>query len=364
MELWRPIAAAAAAVTLMRLSASKENDEPVRWQQPTAASASDDTPLSQDHVASWRQRGYVAVDGLLPPELIAAARREMDLTPPGRLGNGLMLPSLPSLNAISTHLRLRTAARQLLGTKSLTLLQSEAWSKAAATFGGKYDNQDQRMHVTRADAQTTASGQHPTAQLAPCCRRWTIPTITSRIRRRGTRPRRSWRSCTSTASSAAAAPRESCRAPAPTTPRTHGLTRACRASAAPSGSTTARRPRRTTPSRSRRRRPSAPRCARAALYPLPTGGRRRLRSAMTPFAVHPGQVRARGGGGLPAGHGAPVSVRRVAPRRAARAARAAAPRAQPRARALRRDAHHAVELPTPAACRWLAARAGGRRGGR
>ena len=105
MELWRPIAAATAAVTLMRLSASKENDEPVRWQQPTAASGSDDTPLSQDHVASWRQRGYVAVDGLLPPELIAAARREMDLTPPGRLGRGLMQPSLPSLNAISRPTR-------------------------------------------------------------------------------------------------------------------------------------------------------------------------------------------------------------------------------------------------------------------
>ena len=49
--------------------------------------------------------------------------------------------------------RLVAAARQLLGTPELTLLQSEAWSKspqgsmASLLPRSSYDNQDQRMHM-------------------------------------------------------------------------------------------------------------------------------------------------------------------------------------------------------------------------
>ena len=131
---------------------------------PTDALPDDDVPLTPQQVSSWRDQGFVLVQGLVPEELVSAAQEEMAATPPGPLTRGLMLPSSSdALNKISTHRRPRSAVRQLLGTGSLTLLQSEAWSKVAATFGGRYDNQDQRMHVTRADAQTTASAQRKKA---------------------------------------------------------------------------------------------------------------------------------------------------------------------------------------------------------
>ena len=57
-----------------------------------------------------------------------------------------------ALNKISTHRRPRSAVRQLLGTGSLTLLQSEAWSKSPAPSWLpdpklSYSNSDQRMHM-------------------------------------------------------------------------------------------------------------------------------------------------------------------------------------------------------------------------
>ena len=148
----RSVAAATAALTSLSLMLPRaQDDDDVRWQEPTGAGTSDEAPLSAEQIASWRERGFAAVDGLFPQELIDDARREMHETPPGRLGRGLMLPSLPSLDAISTHPRLRAAARQLLGTDRLTLMQSEAWAKSPTTFaGGPYDNRDQRVRRSTA----------------------------------------------------------------------------------------------------------------------------------------------------------------------------------------------------------------------
>ena len=120
----------------------------------STASTSDVAPLTAEQVASWQDRGFALVNGLLPDELIHAALDEMSRDPPGPLSRGHMFPSgLSSLNAISTHPRLRAVASQLLGTSALTLLQSEAWSKVAPTLTtglmgqSAYSNSDQRMHM-------------------------------------------------------------------------------------------------------------------------------------------------------------------------------------------------------------------------
>ena len=121
---------------------------------------------------------FTAVDGLFPRELIDDARREMDGTPPGRLGRGLMLPSLQTLDSISTHPRLRAAARQLLGTDRLTLTQSEAWSKSPTTFGhGAYDNRDQRVRRARPPQRRASREPHSRLLGRRRCT-WIIPTTT------------------------------------------------------------------------------------------------------------------------------------------------------------------------------------------
>ena len=105
----------------------------------------------------------------------------------GGLSRGLMFPSSsPALNAISTHPRLRAATAQLLGTSSITLLQSEAWSKSPPAGGTKllglvgkvlgtllqsdavnpinaYSNSDQRMHMDYPNHYLT----HPSPWASP-----------------------------------------------------------------------------------------------------------------------------------------------------------------------------------------------------
>ena len=127
---------------------------------PSAARGFDEPlPLSPEQVASWRERGFAVVDGLLPAALVAAARDDLRDMEVGPLTRGAQFPSgSAALDAVSTHARLRAAVAQLLGAPRLQLLQSEAWSKraepsAAAAArallgaGAAYSNADQRMHM-------------------------------------------------------------------------------------------------------------------------------------------------------------------------------------------------------------------------
>jgi len=143
--------------------------EPTRVLDPES-----DEPLTPMQVASWREQGFALVQDLFPSELIAAARDEMCLTPPGPLTRGLKFPSSSNaLNTISTHQRLRSAVAQLLLHESgLQLLQSEAWSKRAPDYasllrgavgGNAFSNSDQRMHMDYPNHYLT----HPAPWAAP-----------------------------------------------------------------------------------------------------------------------------------------------------------------------------------------------------
>ena len=143
-------------------------------EYPTAAHLSAAGPLTSEQVASWRERGFVLVDGLLPSDAIDAAVRETRAWPPGPLSRGHLFPStLSSLNDISIHPRLRAAVAQLLGHGGgLQLLQSETWSKTAAERGlglesllmpARYSNNDQRIHMDYPNHYLT----HPSTWDAP-----------------------------------------------------------------------------------------------------------------------------------------------------------------------------------------------------
>ena len=121
-------------------------------------------PLGRAHVTSWRERGSVLVDGLLPDDLVAAVAEmaaaafpvpaDVDLAMPADFGSGgrFVFPSdAPAVNTLTLHPRLLGAVAQLLGTpvSDLRLTQSDLWVKYGRTArsGDPVDNDDQRMHV-------------------------------------------------------------------------------------------------------------------------------------------------------------------------------------------------------------------------
>jgi hypothetical protein len=134
-----------------------------RWEEPGAA-IPHGNPLSNSQIESWRERGFVLVDGVLPQKLIERARADATaLFPkPGSpeseslsdFGSGgrLQFPaSRESVNQITLHPRLLAAVAQLLDVRvsELRLTQSDLWPKYGRTTrsGGDRDNDDQRIHV-------------------------------------------------------------------------------------------------------------------------------------------------------------------------------------------------------------------------
>lgn len=120
--------------------------------------------LHAEQVRSWRENGFALVDGLFPADLIERARAEsVPLFPTAGSpeseavtdygSEGLMEFPTPSdaINEITLHPRLLGAISQLLGVRvrDLRLTQSEPWPKYGRRSGpaGRFDNQDQRMHV-------------------------------------------------------------------------------------------------------------------------------------------------------------------------------------------------------------------------
>ena len=129
-------------------------------EQPSSpqVAAASSAVLTEQQVLSWREAGFVCVDGLFAPEVVSAAVKESEETFPqpsphesavdlrerysGRSASiGIGRPDIvfpyasPALNAMTLEPRLITAAAQLLGETSssnLRLTQSLLWAKYGA----------------------------------------------------------------------------------------------------------------------------------------------------------------------------------------------------------------------------------------
>jgi hypothetical protein len=135
------------------------------YATPAAApETSSGLPLHPEQIQAWRENGFALVDGLFAADLIERARAEClpffpspgsseseEVTDYGSQGTMEFPSPSDSINEITLHPRLIGAVSQLLGVDvwDLRLTQSEPWAKygRANRAGGRFDNQDQRMHV-------------------------------------------------------------------------------------------------------------------------------------------------------------------------------------------------------------------------
>ena len=119
--------------------------------------------LTAAQLASWRERGFALVDGVLPTELCdrleayalercpeVGSEAAAAVTNFG--GGRFRFPSTcDALNEATLHPRLLRAMAQLLGiaVHELRLTQSEVWPKygRSRTSDDPFDNDDQRIHV-------------------------------------------------------------------------------------------------------------------------------------------------------------------------------------------------------------------------
>ena len=133
----------------------------MKFVEPTLVDT-DSSTLTDIQVESWREQGFVLVDGLLPIDIIcklfdAAISRfpAADSDEAAELndfGGGMTFPDRnANFNLMSLHPHLLGVASQLLGVpvSELRLSQSDLWPKYGRTSGdrGNLDNQDQRMHL-------------------------------------------------------------------------------------------------------------------------------------------------------------------------------------------------------------------------
>ena len=131
-----------------------------RWAHPVPAR--DDGSLAPEAVESWRERGFALIDGVLPHEPLERLRSHALATFPepgsaeaqatADFGSAFVFPSQEaSFNEVTLHSRLLGAVSQLLDTAvdQLRLTQSNLWPKYGRTekSAGRYDNQDQRIHI-------------------------------------------------------------------------------------------------------------------------------------------------------------------------------------------------------------------------
>ena len=122
-----------------------------QWAVPTPALPLESAEvLTASQVAEFRQGGgYLVLDGILPPEIVAAARSEIvglfpDASPDNPLppwaGQGNMISKSrpqqflfypfeagPVANAVTVHPRILRMCAQLLGTRDMRIQQSELW---------------------------------------------------------------------------------------------------------------------------------------------------------------------------------------------------------------------------------------------
>jgi hypothetical protein len=136
------------------------------WVEPTPARqpAPGEGVLTPEQIASWRERGFALVDGVLPGELLERVLGEVAdafpapgsaeaaaVTDFGSLGRMAFPAASEAVNALTLHPRLLGAVGELLGedTIRLRLSQSDLWPKYGRSrrSGQERDNDDQRIHV-------------------------------------------------------------------------------------------------------------------------------------------------------------------------------------------------------------------------
>ena len=120
--------------------------------------------LAEEQLRSWREQGFVVVDGVFPEVLLARALADANEAFPAAgsveaeawndFGGGgrMEFPaSSDAVNEMTLHPRLLGAVAQLLGVAvdALRLTQSDLWPKygRAGRSGAERDNDDQRIHV-------------------------------------------------------------------------------------------------------------------------------------------------------------------------------------------------------------------------
>lgn len=118
--------------------------------------------LTDEQIDSWRNQGFVLVDGIFDQDDVAALARQAAarFPAPGTaeaetvtgFGSALTFPGdIDVFNRVTLDRRLLTAVAQLLGVSvgGLRLTQSDLWPKYGRDkrAGGVNDNQDQRIHV-------------------------------------------------------------------------------------------------------------------------------------------------------------------------------------------------------------------------
>lgn len=139
--------------------------------EPRSASMTgSDRPLTDDQIGRWRSNGFVFLDGLFDDRLIADLVEAATARYPApgtseaenisNFGSGaapatvapLVFPApVETFNQLTLDPGLLSAVGQLLQlpVSELRLTQSDLWAKygRATTRGGRFDNQDQRIHV-------------------------------------------------------------------------------------------------------------------------------------------------------------------------------------------------------------------------
>lgn len=136
----------------------------VEWLEPERAMIDESGRLGANQLASWRERGFVLVDGVWPEETIVRARADAlerfpapnspeatAITDFGSTGRMAFPAESAVVNEIALHPRLLAVMGGLLGVPAaeLRLTQADLWPKygRAGQARGERDNDDQRIHV-------------------------------------------------------------------------------------------------------------------------------------------------------------------------------------------------------------------------
>ena len=124
------------------------------WDASAGAAAEVLTPAQ---VASWREKGFCLVDGVLDAQLLSEARDQLEQAAEEHVKydfGGVEFPAqkAQALNRVATSERMAMAVAQLLECSpyDLRLYQSSAWVKHAQPRNHERkarDNFDQRMHM-------------------------------------------------------------------------------------------------------------------------------------------------------------------------------------------------------------------------
>jgi hypothetical protein len=130
------------------------------WAHPTlvAEQNSKDEILTQDQVESWREKGFVLVDGLISSQLCDEVYKEAfdklskssDSCDFGSDGMMEFPCGLDACDQITLHPNILSSAAQLLNiqVKDLRLTQSDIWMKFGkeALPDNTFNNNNQRIH--------------------------------------------------------------------------------------------------------------------------------------------------------------------------------------------------------------------------